>query len=312
MRVLSAEDPSAIAEAVRVLREGGLVAIPTETVYGLAAHALDPAAVARIFAAKGRPATNPLIVHVATIEQARALSSAWPATADAIAARFWPGPVTVVVPRAAHVPDIVTAGGPTIAIRIPAHPVALAILRSGLPLAAPSANPSNGISPTTARHVLEGLGDRVDVILDGGPTTAGIESTVVHLGEDPPRLLRPGIVTPGELEEIIGPLARAPAHDSVLPSPGMMERHYAPRAALEVHDDPVARAAELVGVRVATIAFHAPADVVLPRDARAYAARLYAALHELDRGGIERIVVATPPGGDEWLGVRDRLTRATR
>lgn len=309
MRVLSASDPAAIVEAVRVLRAGGLVAIPTETVYGLAAHALDADAVARIFVAKGRPATNPLIVHVATLEQARALSSSWPAAAELIAARFWPGPITVVVPRAADIPDIVTAGGPTVAIRIPAHPVALAILRSGIPLAAPSANPSNGISPTTARHVLEGLGDRIDVILDGGPTTGGIESTVIHLGEDPPRLLRPGIITPSEVEAIVGPLARG-GHDSVLPSPGMMDRHYAPRAALEVHDDPVARAAELVGMRVATIAFESPADVVLPRDARRYAAGLYAALHDLDRNGVERIIVATPPTGDEWLGVRDRLMRA--
>lgn len=308
-RVLPAEAQGAIAEAIMILRAGGLVAIPTETVYGLAAHALDEAAVAKIFAAKGRPASNPLIVHVATVEQARALSSAWPASADALAAAFWPGPLTMVVPRAPHVPDVVTAGGSTVAIRIPAHPVALAILRSGLPLAAPSANRSNAISPTTAAHVTLD----VDLVIDGGPTTAGIESTVIHLGEAPPRLLRPGVITPAELEAVLGPIARGGKHDAVLPSPGLMERHYAPRAILEVRDDDEARVAELraAGVAVGWIGF-AGADVNLPRDARAYASRLYAVLHDLDAAGVERIVVAAPPASDEWLGVRDRLTRASR
>lgn len=305
-RVVSGEDPAAIAEAIAILRRGGLVAIPTETVYGLAAHALDGEAVAKIFAAKGRPRGNPLIVHVATVEQARALSSAWPDAADALASAFWPGPLTIVVPRAAVVPDIVTAGGLTVAIRIPSHPVARAILASGLPLAAPSANRSNGISPTTAQHVaLE-----VELIVDGGPTDAGIESTVVHL--DPPRLLRPGVITPAEIEAVIGPLARS-GGDAILPSPGMMHRHYAPRAVLEVRDDAAARVAELRagGVRVALIAFEG-GDVTMPREARAYASRLYAILHDLDAAGVDHIVVETLPASDEWLGVRDRLTRASR
>jgi L-threonylcarbamoyladenylate synthase len=295
-----------IAEAIAILRAGGVVAIPTETVYGLAAHALDARAVEKIFAAKGRPRGNPLIVHVATVEQARALSSPWPDAGDALANTFWPGPLTIVVPRAAVVPDIVTAGGPTVAIRIPSHPVARAILASGLPLAAPSANRSNSISPTTAQHVdLD-----IDLVVDGGPTTAGIESTVVHL--DPPRLLRPGTITPAEIEAVIGPIARS-GTDAILPSPGMMERHYAPRAILEVRDDDAARVAELraAGVRVAWIAFDG-SDVIMPRDAGAYASRLYAVLHDLDASGVERIVVAALPASDEWLGIRDRLTRASR
>jgi L-threonylcarbamoyladenylate synthase len=292
-----------VSEASAILRAGGLVAIPTETVYGLAAHALDPDAVAKIFVAKGRPQTNPLIVHVGNVEQARALSASWSAKADALAAKFWPGPLTIVVPRAPHIPDIVTASGPTVAIRIPSHPIARALAEQ-LPLAAPSANPSNTISPTTAQHVIDALGDRVEAIVDGGPTTAGIESTVISL--DPPRLLRPGIITPAEIEAIIGPLARS-GHDAILPSPGMMDRHYAPRAKLEVVDRPLPEEG------TAIVAFDPPADVIMPRDAREYAARLYAVLHELDRRpGVNRITVQTPPSSEEWLGVRDRLTRAAR
>lgn len=311
VRVLAANE-SAIAEAIEILRRGGLVAIPTETVYGLAAHALDAAAVARIYEAKGRPANNPLIVHVASLEQARSLSSAWPDEAEALAARFWPGPLTIVVPRASTVPDIVTAGGSTVAVRVPSHPVARA-LADALPLAAPSANRSNMISPTTAEHVAKGLGDRVDLILDAGPTTAGIESTVVHATER--RLLRPGTITVAELESVMGPLAPLAhgGHDAILPSPGMTARHYAPRAPLEVVEDDVSRVGELRarGVVVAWIGFDASADVVMPRDAAAYASRLYAALHAVD-GTVDRIVVAAVPPDAAWLGVRDRLSRASR
>ncbi len=313
-------DGAVVRAAAEILRRGGLVAIPTETVYGLAAHALDAAAVAKIFAAKGRPSNNPLIVHVADVGAARALASSWPVAADALAARFWPGPLTVVVPRAAHVPDVVTASGPTVAIRIPAHPVALAILReAGIPLAAPSANPSNAISPTTARHVADGLGDRVDLIVDGGPCAGGLESTVVHLGSDPPTLLRPGLVTVAELEAAIGPVRRTAATGEVLASPGMLAKHYAPRAALEVARDDRARVAELAtaGERVAWLAFDASSipdgDVIavtMPVDPPAYSARLYASLHEADARGATRIVVAEPPDDDAWLAVRDRLRRA--
>src|SRR5438270_2167933 len=176
---VSAEAPAAdvIARAARVLRAGGLVAFPTETVYGLGANALDAVAVARIFAAKGRPANNPLIVHVAAIDAARDLTAAWPESAARLAERFWPGPLTLVLPRAGRVPDIVTASGPTVAVRVPAHPVALALLRAAaLPIAAPSANRSTSLSPTTAEHVRRGLDGRIDLLLDAGPTAGGLES----------------------------------------------------------------------------------------------------------------------------------------
>jgi L-threonylcarbamoyladenylate synthase len=307
-------DPAAIAEAARVLREGGLVALPTETVYGLAALALDASAVARIFAAKGRPAQNPVIVHVADVAAARAVAERWPEAADRLAERFWPGPLTIVVPRGPAIPDLVTAGGPTVAVRVPSHPVALAVLRAvAAPLAAPSANRSMAVSPTTAQHVLETLGSRVDLILDAGPTTGGIESTVVQL--EPPAVLRPGLVTITELESVLGPLARDAKH-AIAPSPGMMQRPYAPRARLEVCRDDAARVEVLLadGARVGWLAFDPqPSDalvIAMSGEPREYAARLYAALHELDRAGVDRIVVAEPPQTDEWLGVRDRLTRA--
>jgi L-threonylcarbamoyladenylate synthase len=199
----------AIAHAAHVLQEGGLVAFPTETVYGLGANALDPAAVAKIFAAKGRPATNPIIVHIATIDEASALAGAWPDVAQQLADRFWPGPLTLVLPKQAHVPDLVTAGGATVALRMPAHPVALALLRAcGFPLAAPSANRSSELSPTLPEHVLRGLADRIDLLLDAGPTSGGLESTVLDLTTQPPRLLRPGLVTIAELEALLGPIVR--------------------------------------------------------------------------------------------------------
>ena len=233
---------AALRHAAEVLRGGGLVAFPTETVYGLGADALDPAAVARIFAAKGRPANNPLIVHVRRVEQARRLAANWPEAAERLAAEFWPGPLTLVVPRAAMVPEIVTAGAATVALRIPLHPVAQALLQAAdLPIAAPSANRSNQISPTTAEHVLHGLGAAVDIVLDGGPASGGLESTVLDLSTNPPRLLRPGLVRPSEIERLIGPIAcpeLAPPDAAVdlaaaLPSPGMQRRHYAPRAPME-------------------------------------------------------------------------------
>jgi L-threonylcarbamoyladenylate synthase len=307
--------PEAIARAAEVLRAGGLVAIPTETVYGLAAHALDPRAVEKIFEAKGRPSNNPLIVHVPDVAAGRALVSAWPESAERLARAFWPGPLTLVLPKDDRVPDIVTAGGPTVAIRVPAHPVARAILvAAGVPLAAPSANRSNAVSPTTAEHVAASLGDRVDLVIDGGACEGGIESTVLHLAYDPPALLRPGLVTPAEIEAVIGRISRDRPTEGPLPSPGLLSKHYAPRAALEIGAR--ARAVELVaaGERVAFVAFEEPVpgaiNVLLPRDPAAYASRLYATLHDLDSQGVSRIVVAEVPRGEAWLGVRDRLTRA--
>lgn len=309
----------AMAQAAHVLQAGGLVVFPTETVYGLGANALDANAVVKIFAAKGRPATNPVIVHVAAIEDAKKLTTAWPALAQTLAERFWPGPLTLVLPKAACVPDIVTAGGSTVAIRIPAHPVALALLRNcRLPLAAPSANRSTELSPTRPEHVPP---DLADLLLAAGPTMGGLESTVLDLTTDPPRLLRPGLVTGAELEAVIGPLDRrphAPREESAAKSPGQMPRHYAPKTPLEVTAHSQERVEELCarGLKVGWLTYADEGTspqrvgIVLPGDAASYSAGLYAALHQLDNTGLDRIVVEMPPTGDEWLAVHDRLRRA--
>jgi L-threonylcarbamoyladenylate synthase len=321
-----APEPGLIARAATVLRAGGLVAFPTETVYGLGANALDGKAVARIFRVKGRPANNPLIVHVAEAVRAAEIVSAWPAPAARLAERFWPGPLTLVLPRGATVPDVVTAGGPTVAVRVPAHPVARALIEAAdVPIAAPSANRSSSLSPTRAEHVLRDLGGRIDLVLDAGPTPGGLESTVLDVTTVPPRLLRPGLIAPGQLESVIGPIATAPRGDtenqSSLPSPGMLPRHYAPRAPLECSSgDGWDRVQDLDrrGFTVGWLTFAATPEqsrhglhtIVMPSDPLAYAAQLYAVLHQLDHAGVDRIVVALPPDTEEWLAVRDRLRRA--
>ena len=315
--------PDVIARAAAVVRAGGLVAFPTETVYGLGANALDPAAVARIFTAKGRPAANPLIVHVAEIADARTMVAAWSDLAQRLAERFWPGPLTLVLPKHSSVPDPVTAGGPTVALRIPAHPVALALLRAcGLPLAAPSANRSTELSPTEAGHVLRGLADRIDLLLDARPTMGGLESTVLDLTTTPPRLLRPGLVTITQLEALLGPIARAPS-DPAQPvrSPGQMARHYAPQTLLEVVTHSRDRVEVLCGQgrRVGWLTHHTSEKIdsanvlriLMPAEPVSYSAQLYAALHRLDDLGLHCIVVETPPSGDDWLAVHDRLRRAS-
>jgi L-threonylcarbamoyladenylate synthase len=325
--------PSAevLAEAARVLQGGRLVAFPTETVYGLGANALDASAVARIFAAKGRPANNPLIVHLASAAQVGQIAATWPQSAARLAERFWPGPLTLVLPKKDTVPDSVTAQGPTVAVRVPAHPVAQRLLRAaGLPIAAPSANRSTELSPTLAEHVLRGLDGRIDLLLDGGATTGGIESTVLDLTTTPPRLLRPGLIGIPELEEEIGSLARVrsltvAAQDSPhpLPSPGMMPRHYAPRTPLECveagadHQQLTRLFAEKY--RIGWVVFGMAPEIspplgvllrVLPSDPAESSAQLYAVLHELDSEGLDRILVTLPPDKAEWLAVRDRLRRA--
>jgi L-threonylcarbamoyladenylate synthase len=325
----SAPSADALAEAARVLHGGGLVAFPTETVYGLGANALDATAVARIFAAKGRPANNPLIVHVADTTQILQIVADWPESAARLAERFWPGPLTLVLPKRDTVPDLVTATGPTVAVRVPAHPVAEALLRAAaLPIAAPSANRSSELSPTRAEHVLRGLEGRIEMLLDGGPTSGGIESTVLDLTTTPPRLLRPGPIGIAELEAEIGPLSRvrsltvaAQHHLQPLPSPGMMPRHYAPRTPLECVEAgrEAERLTSLLSAKRhcgwATFADSAavPSGVllrVMPSDPVSYAAQLYAVLHELDTIGLDSILVTLPPDTDEWLAVRDRLRRA--
>lgn len=322
-----APDPALLREAAAVLAAGGLAAFPTETVYGLGALALDPAAVGRIFAAKGRPATNPAIVHVARIEQARELAAEWPEAAARLAARFWPGPLTLVAPKTPVVPDVVTGGGPTVALRIPSHAVALGLLRAvDAPIAAPSANRSEQVSATRAEHVLKSLGERIDLVLDAGPTPGGIESTVVDVSVDPPRLLRPGLVSAAELRRFLGALQEGPAGQDVStrvpqPSPGMRRRHYAPRASLTLAADE--RAAERLaaawaaeGKAVGWLALATGDDgpgvmrLAMPAEAAAYAAALYHVLHELDALAVERIVVTLPPAGAEWQAIHDRLARA--
>jgi L-threonylcarbamoyladenylate synthase len=329
----------AVAEAARVLRAGGLVAIPTETVYGLAADALDPAAVARIFAAKGRPSYNPLIAHVPDVERARALVAVWPDAAARLAAAFWPGPLTLVLPkRPGLVPDEVTAGLPAVAVRVPAHPVALAVLRAtDRPLAAPSANRYTELSPTRAEHVVRALGARVDLVLDGGPTAVGIESTVVDLtgvadGSGAPRVLRPGTLGPRALADVLGEALGTPpaaaVGDAPRLAPGMVDRHYAPRAAVRAfaagaREDAAAwlaaERARRPGLRAGALLLApwrgagAPdVAVVMPADAAAYARRLYAELHAVDDAGCDVVLVETPPPGAGWEGVLDRLARAAR
>ena len=309
-----------IAQAADVLRRGGLVAFPTETVYGLGANALDAAAVRRIFEVKQRPATSPLIVHAASESMARDYAAHWPAAAHDLARRFWPGPLTLVVPKRPIIPDIVTAGLGTVGLRVPAHPVALALIRAaGVPVAAPSANRFTQLSPTSAEHVRAGLGDAVDLILDGGSTPVGIESTVLSLAGAGPALLRPGMISREEIEAVIGDVADAPpagaqtflddaGADQAHPSPGMHRKHYSPRTPLLL----IAPGERPVGGRGVVVSHrsHARGIVRLSADPRRYAAALYATLHELDGQGYDWIAVESVPELDAWAGIRDRLTRA--
>lgn len=341
IRPVSAQNPETgiLAEAAEVLRRGGLVVFPTETVYGLGANSLDSAAVGRIFLAKGRPANNPVIVHVANRAAARELTTEWPATAEKLAVAFWPGPLTLVLPKRESIPSIVTAGGSTVGVRVPAHPVALALLKAAqIPLAAPSANRSMQVSPTTAQHVLAGLDGRVEMILDAGPTSGGLESTVLDLTVDPPRLLRPGLITALQLQAVVGAVAvaakfgdarteanSAAKHAAPFKSPGLLERHYAPRAKLLCCAGTSADLIEKLLSEVNRVGWlrlsgeeaspQIPGDrvktIAMPLDAAAYAQRLYAALHELDDAGVDCIVADFPPANDEWMAVRDRLQRAS-
>lgn len=318
-------DARAVARAAVVLRAGGLVAFPTETVYGLGANAFDAAAVGRIFAAKGRPAHNPVIVHLASAADVGRVAADWPAVAQRLAEEYWPGPLTLVLPRAAGVPDAVTAGGPTVAVRVPAHPVARALIdAAGVPVAAPSANRSGYLSPTRAEHVLRGLDGRIDMVLDGGPVPGGIESTVLDLSGPVPRLLRPGPIGPEVLVRHLGALesgrGKPAGAGGPLRSPGLLARHYAPRTPLELAEESgrprveeLARQGRRVGWLACGEPGLAPAGVQLlslPRAADAYAAGLYAALHDLDAARLDVLVADLPPARPEWLAVRDRLRRA--
>jgi len=303
-----------IREAAALLREGKLVAFPTETVYGLGANALDFVAVSRIFDAKGRPRTSPLIVHVSSIEMARELAAEWPETAQQLAERFWPGPLTLVVKKRPAIPDIVTAGLPTVGLRMPAHPVALALLReAGIPVAAPSANRFTQLSPTTAEHVRRGLGRRVAYVLDGGPCDVGIESTVLSVVQQPFVLLRPGGISRTQIEEVIGAVA---SHDqpttAAHPSPGMHPVHYSPKTPLMlVSGGAVPKSGKGAYLQLRSQPLRESTIVPMPNDPREYAARLYAVLHEIDDGGYDWIAVEAPAETPEWEGVLDRLRRAS-
>jgi len=293
-----------VSEAAAKIRAGGLVAFPTETVYGLGANALDPSAVRRIYELKGRPATSPLIVHVASVEMAREVVAEWPAIAETLAERWWPGPLTLVLRKRTQLPDIVTSGLPTVAVRMPAHPLALALIeQAGVPIAAPSANRFTGISPTTPEHVRAAFGDAVDV-LEGGPAQVGIESTVVAIENGTLKLLRRGMISVGDLETAAAP------QEAAHPSPGMHARHYSPRTPLLLVREP----RELPEGRGAYVWWRGSAKVAcsvhMPADASSYAARLYAVLHELDAENLEWIAVELPPGTSEWAAIHDRLRRA--
>jgi L-threonylcarbamoyladenylate synthase len=306
---MTSPSKSAIAEAARLIRAGKLVAFPTETVYGLGANALDAAAVARIFAAKGRPASSPLIVHVASFEAAQSLVTEWPAAADQLARRFWPGPLTLVLPKRPMIPDIVTAGLPTVGVRVPANPWALALLEAAqVPIAAPSANRFMQLSPTTAAHVRDSLGDSVDYILDGGATQVGIESTVVSLAGSRPVLLRPGMISAADIEQVIGKIETAqPMVGGAHPSPGMHARHYSPRTPLVFQIPSEGRGAYLWLTRP----LEGAQNIRMPSAAVSYAAALYETLHKLDSEKLDWIAVERPPDSPEWAGILDRLTRAS-
>lgn len=304
-----------ILQAAQVIRDGGLVAFPTETVYGLGANALDADAVDRIYRAKGRPAHAPLIVHVATVEQARALAAEWPPQADALAAAFWPGPLTLVVRKLAVIPDRVTAGLPTVGLRIPSHPVARALLEAaGVPIAAPSANRFMGVSPTEAAHVRASLGQAADVVLEGGASEVGLESTVLSVVAEPPLLLRLGMIRREQMEAIIGPVMvgvpESQPSGAAHAAPGMHARHYSPRTPLLVvtEGDPSPEG------RCFTLAWRerkGSADLLpMPQDPDGYARELYRALHLADASGASFILVEAPPTGPAWEAIWDRLHRA--
>lgn len=293
-----------IRQAAEVIRSGGLVAFPTETVYGLGANALDASAVQKIFELKKRPESSPLIVHVGSLEMAKEIAAEWPPLAEDLARNWWPGPLTLVVRKNDKIPLRVTAGLPTVGIRMPNHPIALDLIReAGVPVAAPSANRFTGLSPTTADHVRAAFGDAVPV-LDGGPCAVGIESTVVAVEGDKLKLLRHGMISFGEIEEA---LAQAGAAH---PAPGMHEKHYSPRTRLILVKGP-GELPDRTGAYVWRV-MPGPAarSVRMPLDPAPYAAQLYRVLHQLDAENWPWIAVEIPPDAPGWAAIRDRLQRA--
>jgi len=297
-----------IQEAARILREGGLVVFPTETVYGLGANALDPDAVRKIYALKGRPETSPLIVHVASVEQARELAAEWLPEAERLAQKYWPGPLTLVVPKKPVIPDEVTAGLKTVGLRMPRHPVALELLRAaGVPIAAPSANRFTQLSPTTAEHVREAFGAETPFLLDGGACEVGLESTVIAVTREGLEILRPGMAAVEGAQ--VSDAANA-GEGEAQRSPGQHRKHYSPRTRIVLvnrgHLPKEGRGAYLWRD------YNAAASVRrrMPEKPAEFAAEIYGTLHELDREGFDWIAVEMPPETEEWAAVRDRLVRA--
>jgi L-threonylcarbamoyladenylate synthase len=316
---------TAVARAVDLLRAGEVVALPTETVYGLAANALDAKAVARIYEIKGRPAHNPIIVHVSGTEMVKRCVAGWPVVAEKFAKAFWPGPLTMVLPRAKQIPDIVTAGGETVGVRWPSHPFIQEVIRQcDFPLAAPSANLSNQLSPTNAEHVAKQL--KIPLIVDGGQAQVGIESTVIDLTANPPRLLRPGMIHEQALAAVTGEIAMgAGGSAEILKSPGQLAKHYAPKAKLVILkwqderdlNSQLSTVGSQPAIRHVIAHTHIPSQTgfasvsVIPHDAEAFARALYAELHRCDELGAELIIVEAPPETSEWRAIADRLKRAS-
>ncbi len=309
-----------VQEAAAVLHRGGLVAFPTETVYGLGADADNHEAVARIFAAKGRPADHPLIVHMAHSDPLGRWSRDIPPAAFRLAQRYWPGPLTVILRRACRLPDMVTGGQDTVGLRVPDHPLALALLEVfGGGIAAPSANLFGQISPTTAAHVREELGDAVDILLNGGPCRVGIESTILDLSGQQPRLLRPGAITIAEIEAVLEQPVASPENNAPR-APGMLRSHYAPRTPLYLVPTGHLKA-EICrrlrqGQRIGVLAMSAtqlPESCLrhhMPPHPTGWARELYAQLRALDQQGLDGLLIEAPPSGADWQAVSDRLTRA--
>lgn len=328
--ILPAHTPELFQQAVRraaeLLRAGQAVALPTETVYGLAANALDENAVAKIFQIKGRSARNPIIVHVAGLEMAKRCVEGFPALAEKLARAFWPGPLTLVLPRAKIIPPNVTAGGDTVGVRWPSHPLIQAVIREcDFPLAAPSANLSNQVSPTNAAHVRKQLHGKIPAIVDGGQCAVGIESAVLDLTVSPPEILRPGMIHRESLVAAGLPAAVGRRNETgLLKSPGQLKKHYAPRAKLLVlnWNDDAELKLKIKNLRLKTqncqVIAHAriPSPepfarvCVIPHDAGAFARAIYAELHRCDEDGAQTIVVEALPDAPEWSGIADRLSRA--
>jgi L-threonylcarbamoyladenylate synthase len=336
--ILSIHTPASFAAAVRraveLLRRGEVVALPTETVYGLAANALDAKAVLKIFQIKGRPANNPIIVHIASVEMTKRCVANWPASADKLAKAFWPGPLTLVLPRAGEIPGIVTADGATVGVRWPSHPFIQAVIREcDFPLAAPSANLSGCVSPTNAEHVRKQLSDKILLIVDGGQSQVGIESTVLDLTVSPPQILRPGMIHAESLAAVTGNLQPSTFNlqpstfnlqPSRLRSPGLLKKHYSPKAKLLVlnwrDDADLRHQLSTLNHQLSTCFIIAHTRIpseknfarvsVIPYDAEAFARAIYAEFHRCDEMGAKLIVVEAPPALQEWSGIADRLRRA--